>query len=795
MAKGQEIDKLYLSLGLNIDDLKLGFNTANKTVQQAITRLNSDAKKIKLQTDIDLSKLQGVGSELDKIRVKYEAINKQLDIQRQKESILNAQYKHSLNTHGADSAVTQRAQMALLNQQKTVAGMEAEMRKLGNALNTLPSKSNKAFSAITKGASQARQGIGKLTEGYTLLNAKLAAFLAVAGSGAGLLNITKDSMMAGNNLYKLQQRLNVSTQEASQLNRVFSLAGTSINSLTPFITRIDKQLETAGQNGNNTTKALERFGISLTNQHGQLLPINQQLEQLAKGYKSASEAGEVEAFTAEILGARGSALIPVLEEYNELMAVSGSIKTTGLLNPQEAHETYLEWQRMQAELSQLEMAFGAALLPVAKEMMPELTEGFTNLVELIAENKDNIKTLGEIMIQAMKGAGEAVSMVADGLDMIGINARTAGDYLKDVKAEFDAGYGALLMGPGMSSPATGFLLSQRLRLLDDVKDQRKLNDETQRAKQAEKEYYAEIDRRTQERKKQIDQESRAQRAQAEQTKQQAEALEALHESLYSLNHTDLETQLHNVDKSMKQWKEKGVSEAEITKATEQQKAEIIKKFNQEVAQNIDSVWKSAYQNRLEQIEREKEAWKQKGLEEVKATKWAEEQKRQLQQETALSMFKENYKYLKLYRTAMAGGGSQEQKQANAMNAVLTQLRKDADLPSDAWTTPQEIAGFQQLMKSARENIIPIYNGEPQGYIYKGTQAVPMFPPDYNESVSKLGNNSPAPVMNKTQEDINYNLYVHVDGLQDVSNEVAQSAAKKILDVLPNDSNINMSYGG
>ena len=49
MAKGQEIDKLYISLGLDIDSLKLGFDTAGKTVGQAIARLTNENKKIRLQ--------------------------------------------------------------------------------------------------------------------------------------------------------------------------------------------------------------------------------------------------------------------------------------------------------------------------------------------------------------------------------------------------------------------------------------------------------------------------------------------------------------------------------------------------------------------------------------------------------------------------------------------------------------------------------------------------------------------------------------------------------------------------
>ena len=58
MAKnGQQIDDLYIGLGLDINQLQLDFDTAGKTVSQAISRLNSENNRIKLRTDIDLSKL------------------------------------------------------------------------------------------------------------------------------------------------------------------------------------------------------------------------------------------------------------------------------------------------------------------------------------------------------------------------------------------------------------------------------------------------------------------------------------------------------------------------------------------------------------------------------------------------------------------------------------------------------------------------------------------------------------------------------------------------------------------
>ena len=77
MAKrGQQIDELYLSLGLDIARLQLDFDTACQTVSQSMARLGGKIGKLQIKMDTDLAKLECVGSELDKLKVKHEAINK-----------------------------------------------------------------------------------------------------------------------------------------------------------------------------------------------------------------------------------------------------------------------------------------------------------------------------------------------------------------------------------------------------------------------------------------------------------------------------------------------------------------------------------------------------------------------------------------------------------------------------------------------------------------------------------------------------------------------------------------------
>ncbi|WP_407399246.1 hypothetical protein [Anaerovibrio sp.] len=120
MAKGQEIEELYISLGLNINDLKLGFDTAGKTVNQAITKLNNQNKKIQLKTDQQQKQLQESEKKLSQAEQESEKLQNQIYSLR-KEMI---EQENSLEIARASLEQFEKEEQAKLNkakQEKTVA--------------------------------------------------------------------------------------------------------------------------------------------------------------------------------------------------------------------------------------------------------------------------------------------------------------------------------------------------------------------------------------------------------------------------------------------------------------------------------------------------------------------------------------------------------------------------------------------------------------------------------------------------------------------------------------------------
>ena len=544
----------------------------------------------------------------------------------------------------------------------------------------------------------------------------------------------------------LTQRLHVSAGEAATLNRVFQLADTDIKSVIPLIARLDKQVTAAGNSGNDTSRALSRFGIALKDQQVNLMPLNEQLAQLAKGYKTASEAGMEEAYTAEVLGARGAALIPILEQYEDLMTISSRVKTTGLLDPEQAHETYLKWREMEMEAGQLKLALGAALLPVAEELMPEINDGFESLVEVIRDNKDEIK-------DAVLGWGEALKTVAE-------LAGFVGEQIHKVNEHADANSWLAKNHP-VASPliAIPFLGGTVLDAL--YGDEYKQYQEDQ--KLAKEKAAAEEKARAETEKNAKAQEQNAKAAKiraaaekdtAKTVSESAKVTAQLTDSLYTLTHTDIQNSLHALDREAFEsfqkgadpylideyrlareakiysdfqrdvvnkanalyktdlqnkldsivreadaFRQKGLDELQTQAWLSESKARVMEQWERDVASNIDSIWKTELENRLAEIEREKDAWVQKGLDEVEATRWAEKQKLDAKRNAALEVLRSQKEELQVFKKSGQVGLMEYLRKKNKFTA------------EDLGLTPELLQQFQSGRKWAMENLLPNFAPE------------------------------------------------------------------------------------
>ena len=841
MAKqGQQIDELFISLGLDIAQLQLDFDVAGQTVSSAIQRLNSSGNKIKLQMETDLSRLEGVGSELDKIKVKYEAINRQLDLQRQKESILAAVFKDAQKNTGADSYSSRKAETDLLRQQKLIAQTEAELRKLAQAgqnlkINVDGTQARRTIGDIIsdfqnlKNVSSVGELVSKLkglTEAIPTVGKFAAAVVAIPTAlklvENSLVGIARPAITAGDAFYVMSRGLQMSIKDTAQLSTVCKVTGIEINEVINTMRRLNNQL--VKSNGtDNLSKTLKQYGVETRNANGELKNAYEMSIALAEGLQKAKEAGRGKDFLAATLGRNASGdMVTYLEDLKGNIEQAKKVVKNGLSDPARAHAIQGEINTMEAQAAQLNSAFSSAFIPIAEKIIPQTTERLGELTKVIAQNADDIKTVGEevskvvnaietVATKATIGVTNTVGELGETINIL----KNAGfdDYLKQGKtagmilggmvggafggkagavAGGSAGYAVgesiyALVGEQYLKFTGEWGLAQRKALLDqEAKANQQLAKIKAEVAEAEKVAQKEVhdaqitldtemklatSQRLRDKLEDI-QESTQKSIEAGETeaaawkKAEAEiakaikearaeaekANEELKQSIYELTHndlqnkfdkidlqaeemlnrgadydlvqqnaelqrqkiqadfdrdvlskvnqsyqTDLQNKLQVIEQEKTAWQQKGLSEIEATRWAESEKAKVIKDFNNEVAANLESIYQTELEKRLAQIEREKQAWIQKGVDEVKSTEWAEQAKVDAQRNAAMQILKQQAEEYKIFKNEGYGGLLAYQK---------GQLIKSGIDPADLYMTPQQLADFQKAKQISEKSLLP-----------------------------------------------------------------------------------------
>ena len=162
----------------------------------------------------------------------------------------------------------------------------------------------------------------------------------------------------------------------------------------------------------------------------------------------------------------------------------------------------------------------------------------------------------------------------------------------------------------------------------------------------------------------------------------------------AVRRTALENQLADIDREAAAYRRKGLDEAQAASWAEERKAQIREAFEEEAAAKIDSIYHTALENRLAEIEREKKAWIEKGLEEVRATKWAEKEKLDAKRSAALEVLQSQKEEFKAYLTGGERGLADYYKAAHGFTM------------DDLAMTPEQLAGFQKAQRHMLENLLP-----------------------------------------------------------------------------------------
>ena len=432
---------------------------------QGVAGLNKSMAVLKSEFNATSANLKNFGSSTDQLKAKSEYLANSMELQRAKITALRDAYEKSKAQTGEFSNATQNLSIKLNNAISSYSKTEASLKNVDAELKKTNDDSKKiTFKEFANNTSTSIEGARSKIA--TLRNAFIGITATLAGAG-GLIQFTEGAIQAGDNAYKLSQKLHVSTTEAAGLNKMLSIAGVDAQPVISTFTKLDKAIDSQAASSekskasaldlqkahldvdkatknlndtmakypknstqvqsaqlalataneklqktmgsgeqltNATAIALDKYGVKLTDAQGKLLPIPKQLDALAAGYKKASDAGNEEAFTADILGAKGQQLIPLLENYTEAKNEAAKVKGIGI-DPEQAHQTAEELKVLKLQVAATGGVMAKALIPVVQEILPPLIKLFQNLTVEIKAHKSDLDNL----IKTSINIGEALA--------------------------------------------------------------------------------------------------------------------------------------------------------------------------------------------------------------------------------------------------------------------------------------------------------------------------------------------------------------------------------------------------
>ena len=575
---GKNIEGLYLSLGLDFTQLDADFAATDKEVRSKMAELSRQTKALKLETSVKLNGITGAGAESKRLEVTVQSLNEQLKIQEQRVMLVTQAYQQTVKATGEASVASQNMYNRVLQESKAYSDLSVSIQKSQSQLSTVAKEVNnlKSSGGLTKET-------GTPGAGILALGTKVAAITVALSALKSAMNTVNDAAKAGDNIYKLSTRMNMATEDASKMNQVLQLGGMSIQDYTSTMIKLERSVLNAGENGNEVTKAMEKFGLTITDNSGKLLPMNEQLTNLAEAYQKASAAGEGEAFVAQVLGARGSALVPVLQDWNDIQEALAKSGEGVRMSTEQAHQLVIESKVLDIQWAQLKTSFGAAMLPLARELIPLAISGMNKL-------KTAINAVNDILDVARKKRENHGLMAA-----LPIQAFT-----DEAEAQIQA------------------------------------------EKMAEKAKLATRDA--------------ALKANAEQAKSE-QALAAQKE------------------KAAKEAERLAKEEAQKKAEAEREKQQAVTEFNNKVLE----LYQTSLDKRLMDIEREKQAFIKKGVDEVESTKWAEQAKLDAVRsaaQNALKSDKKRFDEVRALYNQSKSGGTATYKDANGNTKTYTIASKD-----------------------------------------------------------------------------------------------------------------------
>ena len=576
----------------------------------------------------------------------------------------------------------------------------------------------------------------------------------------------------------------MSIADTGKFTAMCKTAGVEVNDLASTIKRTQQQIIRGGEHAKAETW-LKRYGETAFDASGHLKDLNEMTLTLSRALKRAQAEGNGMAFVLGTMRGASADAITAIEDAEGVYQQAAGIVKNGLANPVFAHEVQGNINELNLQASHMHASFESALLPVANEIIPRLTERMGKLTQLIADNKDLIRDFGATAAnafmkieQAAETVGGAVVNFTKAIYDFQKNPREqelVEKYKNDftikniddlIKKEQPKAYDVIKANPALYNQTVAIYkpvfdglkyvqaeiklkkkeieeelkslslvsnadltigqerraFEQNPELLETLRKARKIQEEATNI-------YADFDRTEYEKKiasvqkwrneafreteLSVDEREALEKLSSAKLDQieheRAEKLDKIRQQITAGEQTELEKRIALIEGEKKSWIQAGMEKAEAEKLANQQLNNYLQNSRQELSDKVQSLYQTELENRLAQIEKEKQAWIDKCGDEVRATELAEQQKADAQRNAAMSVIRQQAKEYEAYQKGgLAGLQAYKTAQLAESGVNLDYLKM----------TPQQLQKFQQANQLAEKGLLPNFMTQRDKEMYR-----------------------------------------------------------------------------
>lgn len=453
-AKLKELQSTNINVQIRNDSIK----RVEAEISENIARINAKIEHIKVKTDIDVSKLGTAASEFDRAKAHVQGLNRELDLQNQKLAEMRRALGNSISANGLNNVKTINLQIEIQKQIQAINQLKAKIQELNNIA---PPKTNNLLSNYLNIKGDVTGALNNITTAFSNLQGAtssadnaIVASLSVIGSiphpvgravaafaampvvlkgvENSLVDMARAATAAGDATYVMSRGFQMSVKDAGKFSTNAKVAGTDVNSLATAVKNVQRQIVKGGDDS-RAAEWLKRYGESARDANGNLKNLNELTFSLSRALHKAQEEGKGAEFVFSVFRNISADDITAIEDWIAVNEQAATIVKNGLANPALAHEVKGNLNALAVQEGQLKASFESALLPVANEIIPRLTERAGKLTQILADNKDVIKEIGNDLASIWGGVETVVDKIGGGISAVGGVFKDI--YMARVKAE------------------------------------------------------------------------------------------------------------------------------------------------------------------------------------------------------------------------------------------------------------------------------------------------------------------------------------------------------------------------